>query len=107
MAALPKALFRGAATLEASPVAVTVPAGKRWIVTNVILTNISTGQRWGQVNLDGFGLIYKAPLLTGGMLTLDCAQVLEASKIIHIFADATAGVHVHISGVEMDVEVPA
>lgn len=100
MAGLPKALVRAVAAVADTNVA--VPASKRWIITNVILTNVTTANVSATIKLDGLAILASAVLGSQGIITLDCAQVLETGKNITYSAGIAASVNVHISGVEMD-----
>jgi hypothetical protein len=101
MAGYPKALVRAnAATAGANA---TVPAGKQWVVTNIILTNYGSAVAAATVKLDGITLIGAAQLGIGGTMTLDCAQVLDTGKILNYSATVASTIAVHISGVEMDL----
>lgn len=101
MAGLPKALVRATGTVAAVNAA--VPAGKRWIITNVILTNSGSAVAAATVSLGGFVLIPSAQIGIAGIFTLDCAQVVEAGQNVTYSATVASTIQVHISGVEMDV----
>ncbi|XVV02758.1 hypothetical protein ACQPW3_36225 [Actinosynnema sp. CA-248983] len=83
----------------------TVPAGKRWVLTNLILTNFETGVTAAtltSVRLDGIYLFQDLSLNPAAVFTLDCAQVLEAGDTIQAWANDISAVALHASGVEMD-----
>jgi len=102
MAGLPKALARAKAPLDSAPTVVTVPASKRWIITNIVMTNSGTATVTASMAIDGVPIISNAQLGANGILTLDCAQVLEAGKGFSYSSNTANALNVHISGVEMD-----
>lgn len=100
MAGLPKNFARGVA--GTADTTVTVPASKRWIITNIVATSSATGTVSVTITLDGIPIVNLAQLGANGIMTLDCAQVLETGKTIKYKASAATSINVHISGVEMD-----
>jgi hypothetical protein len=105
LASLPTVLYRGILPDTTQPVRVTVPTGKRWIITNLVLTNTSPtpgAPTTATVALDGVPLIAEAFLDPGALLTLDCAQVLDTGKSVTLRASSAATVAAHLSGVESD-----
>lgn len=102
MANVPKALYRATIT-DVAAKTVTVSNGKRWAVTNVILANTGAAAVKATVELDGVALVPAVLLAVGALFTLDCAQVIEAGKVIRVTISAAGSVGVHISGVEADI----
>lgn len=100
MATLPKKIYRN--TLPVSGAFATCPAGKRWIVTNIVATNKSASTATFRVELNGVSLVHNMSLATGALFTLDCTQVMEESDWIDLYASIASAVTIHISGVEMD-----
>lgn len=90
-------------TTSTSPRTATVPAGKRWIVTNIVLANTAAVARTVTVELAGITLVPAAPLEPGAILTVDCAQVLDAGATLKLYASTGAAIAAHVSGVESDL----
>lgn len=103
MATSPKVLHRSTLPNASAPQSETVPAGKRWVITNVIFSNYSTISSLVTMTLGGVSLINAMQLAPGAVFTLDCTQVLEAGGTFTINADASGRISAHVSGVEMDV----
>jgi hypothetical protein len=103
MANTPKALHRGLLDATTNTVVATVPANKRWVLTNLILTNYGTVGVNVYVQLDQAPLVHMLTLTPAATFTLDCAQVLDAGKGVRAWASAAASVAMHASGVEMDL----
>lgn len=101
MANTPKVLHRG--TLSPTPRTATVPTGKRWIITNLVLANTTTAPHSATVALDGVTLVPGVILDPGAILTLDCTQVLDAGKSIRLTASGGSAVAAHVCGVESDL----
>lgn len=100
MANIPKSFVRK--NLTTTNTNATVPALKRWIITNIVLTNTGTATQTATVTLDGITLLSAVQIEAGGTFTLDCKQVLDAGKNLGTLANATT-VACHVSGVEADV----
>ncbi|WNV90318.1 hypothetical protein [Umezawaea sp. Da 62-37] len=103
MANTPKALHRGSLGNVTNTVVGTVPADKRWVLTNLVLTNYGTTGVNTYVQLDEVPLVHMLVLSPGATFTLDCTQVLGAGKSIHAWASTASAVAMHASGVEMDL----
>lgn len=105
MAAVPKVLYRGELPFWNTPTAVTVPAGKQWIITNIVVNHWNTsGAVSFIVDVGGIRFLGDMPLTPKSVFTLDCSQVVEAGKTISVGASAASTtMTMHISGVEMDV----
>lgn len=103
MAAIPKNFYRAKAPAETAPANVTVPTGKRWIITNVVAMNPNTAAAKVSVNVSGISLVGQMNVGPGHLFTLDCSQVIEAGQVVAIAATTGDLIAVHISGVEMDV----
>jgi hypothetical protein len=102
MANTPKLLHRSVLTTSESPRTETVPAGKRWIVTNIVLTNTSPDAGTATIELDGTALVPGVRLDPTAILTVDCAQVLDSGKTITLYASVADSIAAHVSGVEGD-----
>jgi len=103
MANIPKLLHRSALTNSTAPRTATVPAAKRWIITNVILCNYSATTRTATVTVGGVSIVNNLELPPSAVFSMDCAQVLDAAGVISAYADVGSTVAAHISGVESDV----
>ncbi|MCG8926657.1 hypothetical protein [Lentzea sp. CC55] len=105
MAMTPKTFVRTELGSTYGEVVATVPAGKRWVVTSLLLSNYRTGSDSESANflkLDDVFVLHDVKLSPGGVFTLDCAQVLEAGQTIQAWADGTYGAALHACGVEME-----
>lgn len=103
MAAVPKVLAR--ATLNAtSEATVSVPTAKQWAVTNIVIANShATVTTKVTVKLDGVVLVPGVTLAPGVLFTLDCAQVMDAGKVLGVQCSVASTIGLHVSGVESDV----
>ncbi|WP_394615877.1 hypothetical protein JNUCC0626_40105 [Lentzea sp. JNUCC 0626] len=105
MALTPKTFVRKALGSTNGQIVATVPAGKRWVLTSLLLSNFRTGIDSASLNfvcLDDVYVLHDLKLSPGGVFTLDCAQVLEAGQSIQAWADGNYGAALHACGVEMD-----
>ena len=100
MATTPKAFYRGAATTNTATTLNTVPSGKTWIVTNILVTNTSASLQSYSLSLDGVSIATTVAISGYDSIVIDMKQVLAATKIISGGASATS-VNFHISGVEI------
>lgn len=103
MANVPKVIHRSNLTVSTAPRVATVPAAKRWIVTNIVLTNYSTAPATVTVELDGILLVPASNLDAGAIFTLDCAQVVDTGKNVRLWASVGSVIAAHVSGVESDI----
>lgn len=101
MAATPTKFYRAKAPVNTAPALVTVPVGRRWIVTNIVATNGTTTARTFSIDIEGVPVVSTVQLQPGAIFTLDCVQVMEAGTQISIKAEVAAAIGVHISGVEV------
>lgn len=104
MAALPAALFRGAASLTTTTVLYTVPALTTTVVSNIVVTNTSAsaqtftlgmGPSAGQISF-----ATTVAIAANAVATFDIKQVLVTTNTITGGASATS-VNFHISGVAL------
>ena len=107
MAVTPKTFVRRQLGSEYGEVVATVPTGKRWVLTSLLLSNYRTGSGSTSVSvnflrLDDVFVLHDLKLSPGGVFTLDCAQVLEAGQSIQAWADGNYGAALHACGVEME-----
>lgn len=100
MANTPKSFVRR--NLPTANATVAVPAAKKWIITNIVLSNTGAAIQTATIALDGITLLSAIPIDAGATLTFDCKQVLDTGKLLGTFGNATT-VTCHISGVEVDV----
>ena len=102
MANAPKLLHRSILTTAETPRVETVPPGRRWIVTNIVLANSSLDATTATVKLDGVVLVPGVRLEPTAILTVDCAQILTTGTTITLYASAAESIAAHVSGVEGD-----
>lgn len=103
MATSPKGFYRALAPITTAMATLTVPAGKRWVVTNVVASNATAAAVAVTVQLDGVALVPAQSVPASGTVSLTCTQVVEAGGTVKVGAATAAAVGVHISGVEMDL----
>lgn len=103
MANIPVPLLRQVLPVSGSPVTKTVPAGKIWIITNIVLVNYSANTVSAWVSLNNIVLIPNIPLSASAILTFDdFRQVLSAGQTLSASASLATSITAHISGVESD-----
>lgn len=103
MAVTPKTFVRMELGDTYDEVVATVPAGKRWVVTNLLLSSFRTETAVrNSLKLGGVFVLSDLNLSPGGVFTLDCAQVLEAGQTIQAWVDDDYGTALHACGVEME-----
>jgi hypothetical protein len=100
MATTPLAIYRGAATTNTATTLNTVPSGKTWIITNIVVTNTSASLQSYTLGLDGVSIANTVSISANDSVVIDMKQVLAASKTVTGGASATS-VTFHISGVEL------
>ena len=100
MATTPIAIYRGAASTTTTTTLGTVPAGKTWIITNILVTNTSGSAQSYTLALDGVSIATTVTIGAQDSVSIDIKQVLAATKIVAGGASATS-VNFHISGVEI------
>jgi len=103
MATITKALARGSFGTSLADLYTVPTTGTTSIVTNIVVTNSTSGSVTFNILLDGIELFANTQLDPYGTLTVDIKQVLDANstpKKIKGYANAT-GVRYHISGVEI------
>lgn len=100
MAAVAKALFRGAATTNTATTLYTTPASTTTIVTQIVVCNTSASGQTATVFLNGVDIMNAAAVPGNTTLVLDLKQPLTATQTITGGASATS-VDLHIAGVEV------
>jgi hypothetical protein len=103
MATITKALARGSFGTSLADLYTVPTTGTTSIVTNIVVTNSSSGSATFYLLLDGVELFANTQLEPYGTLTVDIKQVLDANstpKKIKGYANST-NVRYHISGVEI------
>ena len=100
MATTPIAIYRGAASTTTTATLGTVPAGKTWIITNIVVTNTAGSSATYTMALDGTSIATTVTIGALDSIVIDMKQVLAATKTITGGASATT-VNFHISGVEI------
>jgi hypothetical protein len=102
VAATPTAMFRGALTTTTTTTLGTVTTGKKWIVTNIVVTNTTASPVTATLALDGTALLSARTVNANDTLAFDLKQVLDSTKTITGGASVgSSGVTCHISGVEV------
>lgn len=100
MANTPKLIYRGNLTATLSTLLATVPAGKTWVITDIVLANSLSGSAAVTLYLATFPLVPATVLVPGGIFTWEGKQVLNSTETVK-GGSAAAGVTCHISGVEI------
>ena len=100
MAAVAKALFRGAATTNTGTTLYTTPASTTTIVTQICVVNTSASSQTATVFLAGTDILAAASVPANTTYVLDLKQPLTATQTITGGASATS-VDLHIAGVEV------
>lgn len=95
-----RVLFRGAATTNTATVLYTTPANTQAVVTNILVSNISTTDRTFSLFLNGVAINLNSAIPANSSAFIDLKQVLNATNTITGGVSAT-GVNFHISGVEI------
>jgi hypothetical protein len=104
MAATPKPLFRGAATLTTTTVLYTVPASTTTIVSNIAITNTAATSATFTLGMGTAGSntsLHTATSIAGNAtIYVDLKQALTTTQTITGGASAVT-VSFHVSGVEI------
>lgn len=99
MAVTSKVLFRGAAATTSTTL-YTTPATATAVVTNIGVTNTTTGGITASILLDDVAILSGVSVNANSSIFIDLKQVVDPSDTIKGFASSTA-VNFHISGVEV------
>ena len=99
MAVVSKALFRGAASTTSTTL-YTTPATVTAVVTNIGITNTSTGSVTASILLDDVAIFSDVSVNANTSVFVDLKQVVDPNDTIKGFASTTA-VNFHVSGVEI------
>ena len=99
MAMVPTVFFRGAATVTLTTTLATVTTAKKWIVTNIVVTNTAATAATFDLAFDGVKVFKDAAIAANSTAVIDLKQVVDATKLIQGGASAVT-VNFHISGVE-------
>ena len=100
MATTPIVIYRGAASTTTTTTLNTVPSGKTWIITNILVTNTTNAGGSYTLALDGINIATGVTIGASDTTVIDLKQVLGASKTITGGASATT-INIHISGIEI------
>ena len=100
MANAPKLFYRGQLTAVLSTLLGTVPTGKTWIITDIVIVNQLSTSAAVTIYLATFNLIPAATLGPGDIFTWEGKQVLNSTDTLK-GGSAPAAVTCHISGVEV------
>ncbi|WJN62800.1 hypothetical protein [Streptomyces phage phiScoe2] len=99
MANTPKSFYRGSPTTTLTTV-YTVPTKATAIVTNIVITNTTSGSLTAQIRLGGQMIVPNTAVPATGFLTLDITQVMAEGDTLQVQSSAT-GMSMFISGVEV------
>jgi hypothetical protein len=104
MANTSKALFRGAATTDATTNLYTVPAATTTVITSIVVTNTANSAGTFTLSVGPAGsevALFDAVAIAADTTTvIDLKQVLSAAQVIDGGASATS-INFHISGMEI------
>jgi hypothetical protein len=104
MAATPKKLFRGAATVTTTTVLYTVPASTTTVVSNIVVTNTAASAGTFTLGMGTAGsntsFATTVAIAANSIVTFDIKQVLNATETFTGGASATT-INFQISGVEI------
>lgn len=78
----------------------TVPTGKTWVVTDILIVNPTGSTQTATITVDGVVLVPAVPVGAGGQYQWQGKQVVAATKVIAGFAASTS-VAAHINGSEV------
>ena len=99
MAVTSKVLFRGAAATTSTTL-YTTPATATAVVTNIGVTNTTTGSVTASILFDDVAILSGVSVAANTSIFVDLKQVVDPSDTIKGSASTTA-VNFHISGVEI------
>jgi hypothetical protein len=100
MAAISKALFRGAATTTVGTTLYTVPASTTAVVTDIVVTNTAATAGTFTLGLAGTSIATTVSVGAFDSTIISIKQVLATTNTITGGASATT-INFHISGVEI------
>lgn len=100
MAATPKVLFRGAATLTTTTTLYTVPAATTTIVNSLVVSNTDTVSQTFTMSFAGTKLAETVAIAPNSLVAFDFKQALSATNTIQGGASST-NITFHITGVEV------
>lgn len=84
-------------------VVATVPAGKRWILKGVHLTNAGAATKVGGVRVDGLTNLYGPTLASAAVLDALPYVVLNAAQTLGVLQQAGGAIAYALSGYELYV----
>lgn len=99
MPATPTLFFRGSASTTSANL-YTVPSGKSAVLTDIVVSNVSSSQQYVTITVDSVNIIPTVPIAPNTVITIQPKTVIGASKIVAGLATST-DVKFHISGVEI------
>ena len=98
---VPKCFYRGSGNDTGAALA-TVPVGKTWIITGVVIVNIDDATNLLNVMMADEYVFSNANMSSGMTITLsETPIVLEAGDVIQVWRGVGQLLSVHISGVEV------
>lgn len=98
MPASPKLFYRGAAETTNTTL-YTVPASTTSVLTDIVISNVSSTQQYITMTVDGINILPTIPVAGNTVINLQPKTVMQTTKILAGFATST-DVKFHISGVE-------
>jgi hypothetical protein len=99
MAVNPTLFYRGAAATSSATL-YTVPSSTTAVLTDIVVSNISSSQQYITLTVDGINILPTVPISANTVITIQPKTVIPTGDIIAGFATST-DVKFHISGVEV------
>lgn len=99
MAVNPTLFYRGAAATSSATL-YTVPSSTTAVLTDIVVSNISSSQQYITLTVDGINILPTVPISANTVITIQPKTVIPTGDIIAGFATST-DIKFHISGVEV------
>lgn len=99
MAVNPTLFYRGAAATSSTTL-YTVPSSTTAVLTDIVVSNISSSQQYITLTVDGINILPTVPISANTVITIQPKTVIPTGDIIAGFATST-DIKFHISGVEV------
>jgi hypothetical protein len=99
MAVNPTLFYRGSAATSSATL-YTVPSSTTAVLTDIVVSNISSNQQYITLTVDGINILPTVPISANTVITIQPKTVIPTGDIIAGFATST-DVKFHISGVEV------
>ena len=97
MASTPALFYRGSAATISSTL---YTASSKAVLTDIIVSNTSTGTEYVTMTIDGVNIIPTVSIPGNTVISLQPKTIIESTKILAGYASST-NVKFHISGVEL------